>query len=415
MKNKNEHLIEEYYLRELNPAERASLHELLAGNKALRRRFVETGRDEWLMHDAYHAHAAEIVRFKPRHRKQHRMQAIAAGTTLLLSLGIFFLARNAGFKQLVVTEPKPAAIARVSDIYILEGEAVSVANHGNVRKLKPEDELRDGDQVVVPAGCRLTYRYFNEETRVVISSGSLFKVAQLDHAKHIILRQGKLKASVAQQPAGKPMRIVTRDAEAVVLGTVFEIAADGITRLSVDQGKVRFKPLTGTNSIVVTTGFTAEANSEKINSLPFKTLKFHPTEDRTLNDPGFPDFITVDAERDYFGFLKFDLGQLGGRIEEALLTLRVMDYQKDYGGSGEVRLFRVHPRNPLLGSRVQVAHYSGKVAGGMNLEFKIDPSKLSDGVNALMISLDEGGNDFWFSSSSGAVSPCLELKVIQDQ
>jgi hypothetical protein len=60
---------------------------------------------------------------------------------------------------------------------------------------------------------------------------------------------------------------------------------------------------------------------------------------------------------------------------------------------------------------MQISQYVGKVGAGMDLEFDINPAKLTEGINTLMIAQDEGGNDFWFSSSKGAVAPQLLLKL----
>lgn len=407
-------LVSDYFLRDLSKGELNRLQEAVQSDEEIMQAFADASRDEWLMHHVHHMNAGRIVHFEPRKKGLRRMRAMAAGVALLISLGVLYLARNASFTRQVASKPTASVLARVSECYILEGELISVVNNGRLRKISDRSNLYNGDRVVVPAGCRLSFQYLEEETTVQLGNGSHFEINESDRGKHIRLNKGRLQADVARQPEGQPMRIATPNAEAVVIGTSFEILTDGITRLSVTSGQVLFNAANAEQGVMVKSGFLAES-ADFMETKAFRIARFQPVEDRTLNFYKAPEFIAVDPVRNYFGFMKFDLKKINGRIIEAKLRLRVMNMQKDFGGSGKVRLFRVHPDKAGEGKRIQVAQYNGKVGGGMDLEFDIEPSKLSNGVNALLIALDENGNDFWFSSSRGEVAPQLVLKVVEEE
>jgi hypothetical protein len=56
----------------------------------------------------------------------------------------------------------------------------------------------------------------------------------------IRLREGDLSLDVSPQPEGKPMRVITPSAEAVVLGTQFNVSASPLsTSLTVNEGNVQ--------------------------------------------------------------------------------------------------------------------------------------------------------------------------------
>ena len=54
-----------------------------------------------------------------------------------------------------------------------------------------------------------------------------------------------------------------------------------------------------------------------------------------------------------------------------------------------------------------MVQYKGNLAAWMDLTLIIEADKLKPGLNSLLIMLDEGGNDFWFSSSQGPRCPEL--------
>lgn len=401
-------LAADYYVRELAADELAELQQGLKNDPALRDVFVNAGSEEWLMHRMHHTAVSKAIPFRPKWSR--RIQRMAAGVAVLLTLGSLFVT------QKVLRQPAGARVATVTDCFILPSDAITVVNDGKTRTVKQASALHSGDRVMLPPGSRLSFRYLEEDTTVKMGSGALFALSDLDGAKQIHLTLGQMSAEVAKQAPGKPMRIMTDDAEAVVLGTSFELKASDNTRLAVNTGCVRFNSPDANQSIEVPSGYLADSDeNDAWKRLPFVVETLSPSDDRTIGTEKEKWFISVDHARNYSGYLKFDLGAMNAPLLEAKLRLRVMHKGSDTGGSGTVRLYSlpagVSPDDPAANSRTQIAQYVGKVGAGMDLEFDINPAKLSEGINALMITQDKGGNDFWFSSSQGDVAPQLLLKT----
>ncbi|VGO17555.1 hypothetical protein PDESU_06152 [Pontiella desulfatans] len=406
-------LIAEYYLRDLSAPELERLQGLLEQDADVRSQFVEAGRDEWLLHHVHHMEAGKIINLNTRKSRTRRIRAIAAAAAIVATLGTVFYAQKATISEMIASKPSAPAIAKVSDLFVLDGQAISVVNDGHVRKLNSASKIRNGDRLVIPPGCQLAFQYLEEETEVQLKGGSLVHVTDRNGAKMIHLDKGRLFAEVAKQSPGQPMRVSTRDAEVVVLGTAFEVYADAITRLAVTHGKVRFNSLVSDQSVVVGPGSFADSSDGSIEASPFRISHLLPKEDLSLNQEKDKSVIAVDPQRKYEGFVTFDLGQVTGPILEARLRLRVVGWKSDYGGDGDVRLFRVDPGLKGLGERVEVAHFNGRVGKGKDLELDLETRLLDPGLNAFVLALDRGGNDFWFSSSQGVAPPMLELKVAE--
>ncbi len=405
----------EYFLHDLDQEDLKKLEAAVLADDGAKAIFSDAARDEWLIHNVHHYADDRIIHFAPRRKRRHKIQAIAASAAILVSLGTLVLSRTLSFSPFADKNDEvqlTQAVAEVADLFVLEGDAVSVVNSGRVEKLSGSSVIRTGDRIVVPPGARLIYRYLGEDTLIEIEGNSLVEVSNHEGAKRIHMSHGELHADVAKQTEGKPMRVSTRHAEAVVLGTSFSIIARDVTRLSVTHGRVRFTPLDSDESVEVGAGRYAETGEDELSvATEFVQRVFLPVFEKTLNLTQQDRYIAVDPERNYKGLIKFDLEEIQGEIIEARLRLHVVNYRKDYGGSGDVRLFRLSDPDQPNGHRSQISAYRGRVGGGMDLEFEVDPSALADGINSLLIVMDKGGNDFWFSSSKGVASPRLELKV----
>lgn len=408
-------LVEDYFVRELKPAELERLQRFLHNDAEARQLFADAGRDEWLLHHVHHMEAGKIVYLNRHKNRFRRIRAIAAAAAVIATVGTLFYAQKATISEMISSKPSAPAIAKVSEVFVLDGQAISVVNDGHVRKLNSASKIRSGDRLVIPPGCQLFFQYLGEETEIQLNGGSLVHVTERNGAKAIHLDKGRLFAEVAKQPQGLPMRVTTRDAEVVVLGTAFEVYADAVTRLSVTHGKVRFNSLNSDRSVEVGSGSFADSSDDALEASPYRIAYLRPMEDVSLNQSRDNMVIAVDPRRNYEGFLKFDLGAVKGEILEARLRLRVVEWGTDHGGDGDVRLFRVPPGMSGLGKRVEVAQFSGRVGRGKDLELDISTDLLNAGINAFVVALDKGGNDFWFSSSRGEQSPILELKVVGEK
>ncbi|MDF7800479.1 FecR family protein [Pontiellaceae bacterium B1224] len=407
-------LISEYYLRELSPVELNELQELLRSDPDARLQFVAHGRDEWLLHHIHHLQTQKIISFNPRKTRKRKIQAIAAAVAIVATLGTVLFSKSATISEMIASKPSATALARVSDYFVYEGQAISVVNDGHVRKLNAASKIRVGDRLVIPPGCQLSFQYLEENTEISLAGGSRVYITDNDGAKWIRLEQGRLMADVDKQAEEKPMRLVTRDAEVIVLGTTFELLAEKITRLSVSSGAVRFNSKNSEQSVVVNSGCLVDSSDGPLASVPYRMVHLVSTATKSLNAPVEPQMIAVDPVRNYNGLLSFDLKDVQGKILEAKLRMRVLGRELDIGGAGDLRLYRVQPGKNGNGQRVEVSIFSGGAGRNKDLVMDLDPSLLECGENEFLLTLDKGRNDFWICSAKGPVPPMLELKVVEE-
>ncbi len=81
---------------------------------------------------------------------------------------------------------------------------------------------------------------YGDGTDVLLGPGTSVREETGPEGKRLQLLQGEIRAKVAKQPAGQPLRIVSGEATAVVLGTVLRVArSDADVRLEVHEGRVR--------------------------------------------------------------------------------------------------------------------------------------------------------------------------------
>ena len=136
---------------------------------------------------------------------------------------------------------QPPVIATVT---ALDGDVQWTGDGGRVqRELSAGSKLYGGllETLAHDAWIEIT---FNDGTEVTIAGHSLVVISEYEQQKTVYLREGNLSADVAKQPIGKPMRMLTRTADAEVLGTQFNLAAENdATRLVVNEGLVRVKRL----------------------------------------------------------------------------------------------------------------------------------------------------------------------------
>ncbi len=408
-----ESLLNAYFIRDLSHDELDMLNAALAADAGLRQKYAQLMRDELLLHKVHETKRAAIraVSFQKNSRSRRRVLALAASLAVLLSIGGVLFLRSRDGAGNAVAEP----VAQVSDYFVIQGDAITAEKGGEKRALQLGAPLYMGDEVSLPKGSRLSFRYLADATTLQIRSDSRFKLLDTDGAKHIQLYQGSLMAAVDKQDPDKPMRVLTDESEIVVLGTEFVFMNDSIERLSVRSGCVQMNERNGAVDQTVFAGYYAERLDQNIlPPRPFEEKMLHAQASRTLNaqalkNPATEKYIVIDPKRNLRGFVSFDLGGFSDEIIEATLRVRVIEFYNDTWGEGTLRVYQAGAElDPLPGS--PMGSYAGKVGAGMNLEFKLDPKKLTQEINNLIIQLDRGGNDFWFSSNTGPFPPELELK-----
>ncbi len=412
-------LAADYFLRELSDDELETLQEALRADPELGEFFIKAARDEWLMSDYQEYRRAKMILFPKRKRQQTRIRQIAAAIAVLLSLATIFIAQRTAIPQVSMEEAmrETSVVASVKEISARPGTAVSAVNKGYVRELKFGDMLYDGDYIVVPSGGKVDIAYSGEETLVKLTDNSIATLLDEQGAKLIRLNQGHLLADVQRQPDGKPMRIKTPDAQAVVLGTTFEVVVEGITKLMVSSGRVQFTPHYTGKPVDVGAGEQADTSGRLGQDFETEKRYLHPVEEATIGMKYRNINLSVDSKRNHSALLKFDLGEPAGRTTGAELRLRVVNRVGDRGGEGTIRLFSVpsdmRPESAENVKRIPLAVYHDRVNGGEDLVFTINPSDLKEGINAFVIAMDKQRDDFWISSSEGEMTPMLILKTIK--
>src|SRR5581483_5775110 len=98
---------------------------------------------------------------------------------------------------------------------------ISDNNSGGIA-LTPGAKIHSGDRIQTnDGGVSLDY---SDGTHVEVEADSIVFLSDVSGAKRVRLEQGELSASIAKQPAGKPMLFSTSQATAVVLGTKLSLA-----------------------------------------------------------------------------------------------------------------------------------------------------------------------------------------------
>ena len=179
---------------------------------------------------------------------------LAASMALIVVLGI----SNGWFSSSTPTpEISAPEIAVVTAGAV--GARVSRAN-GQIRSIEIGMKLHDGERIQAASDEGVTIEY-PDGTRVEFEADSIVHLREEGGAKRVSLEQGELIASIAKQPAGKPMLFITPSATAVVLGTRLSIALAGNSaRLDVTEGTVRFET-DPAHGVEVKQGFSALARA----------------------------------------------------------------------------------------------------------------------------------------------------------
>jgi hypothetical protein len=123
--------------------------------------------------------------------------------------------------------------------------------------------LHPGDALIAGARASATIAFVGEATRFEVEPFTELKVDRGPQGTTIDLRRGEIEATVAPQPAGKPMVLSTAHAKAEVLGTRLRLSTvAGATRLEVLEGRVRFSSVVDGKALELTARHFTVADSE---------------------------------------------------------------------------------------------------------------------------------------------------------
>jgi hypothetical protein len=134
--------------------------------------------------------------------------------------------------------PPPAPLPAPTRVAVAELRGDVVTTEGAVER-KAEVLLAGQGLRVVSGPGRLV---FPDGTRLDLGPGTVLGPVEASPGKSVPLEQGDLLATVARQPAGAPMRILTAHAEVGVVGTILRVLAEPArTHVLVSDGQVRVK------------------------------------------------------------------------------------------------------------------------------------------------------------------------------
>jgi len=131
--------------------------------------------------------------------------------------------------------PKETAIA-VATVESIRGEVFALVG-GERKPVAAGQALASGQGLGTGAGNAAAALVYPDGTRLELRSGTLLSDLS---AKKLVLERGSLLADVARQPAGQPMVMATKHAEATILGTKLTLSCAETTKLELKEGKVRF-------------------------------------------------------------------------------------------------------------------------------------------------------------------------------
>ncbi|HZE98508.1 MAG TPA: FecR domain-containing protein [Planctomycetota bacterium] len=189
-------------------------------------------------------------------------------------------------------EPAPAApqpapippretLAAIAKLTQVEGQ-VTVTGPG-VRTLGESGlDLLPGRGLEVGTGHAVLK--FPDGTLLEAGAGTkLTEIADDADGKRLLMEVGTLTATVAKQPAGKPLLVLTPHVEARVLGTTLRLVVDKATRLEVTEGRVRLTRMADKKAVDVAAGhFTVSSGDLVPRSIEAFTLKDIPAQGLAL-------------------------------------------------------------------------------------------------------------------------------------
>ncbi len=158
-------------------------------------------------------------------------------------------------------DPSPRTIARIT---ALNGSVQWTTDGGHVRTdLEIGTPIHGGVLETLNHDSWLECEFL-DGTKISLSGHSLATVSEHERQKVLHLREGHMFADVKPQPEGEPMRVITRTAEAEVLGTKFQVACkQQSTSLRVKEGLVQVRRLADGSTSKVPAGHVIVAALEQ--------------------------------------------------------------------------------------------------------------------------------------------------------
>ncbi len=208
---------------------------------------------------------------------------------------------------------------------------------------------------LLPAGMQLSVRTgdvalrWSDSTDMQLTTGSTITIEDPAQGKHLLFQRGSVEATVAKQPAGRPLIIRTPLALVQVVGTQFILTSEADqTHLHVIHGQVKIAAVSGGEALLVSPERDAEVSltgparwSDPIttsNIAPTTTLRRVAADADGSAQKFEPDridgqSIILDVKRDAPSnheltrevFLRFPVAALRGQAQHTWLLLHVTE------------------------------------------------------------------------------------------
>jgi WD40 repeat protein len=238
-------LFDAYLDRRLSEADRTALNACLADSPAACRLFWEHVHQHAqlveLLAEAHGRQLAEqeqLLALCPRPKGRRMIAWLACAAAVLVAVALGWLFRPGG----PAGEEGPGDSPGVARLDELRGEVHVLAETGLVparagQEVGPNDEVHTGEDsfavVTYPDSSRLE---LNSDTAVRLLARAANQATKA--GKRVFLVKGSVNATVAPQPAGRPLLLRTDQADLLVPGTRFSSAnLLGETRIEVEEGK----------------------------------------------------------------------------------------------------------------------------------------------------------------------------------
>jgi ferric-dicitrate binding protein FerR (iron transport regulator) len=187
----------------------------------------------------------------------YRMPAvvgIAAGVLIAVALGIFWWQRGQPEQHL----PALAALEQSS------GNVQITSAAGEVRVIGSGMEIQSGDTIRTHGALSSAVLGFDDGTRLSLAGGTALTFSEGEQ-KSVVVHGGTLFASVARQPTGKSLLVLTPQDKVEVLGTKFSLKATANeTEVAVSEGRIRLTRLSDGKAVEAAAGQRAVSNPQGI-------------------------------------------------------------------------------------------------------------------------------------------------------
>lgn len=245
----NEELFESYFRGTLSAAERDRFKNLLEYNAGVRAEFVRYSLERaMLVRSAGRLAGLRGVEFARTPEQAPELSVAAWGfrRVVALAASLLFLA-GMGTALYYLRYPTLARLTAVSgEVVITYGDKVKQAklNHRLISGMEIETRGR-GSQAVIE---------LRDQSMIRLPGEGRLMIARRDGRQELRLFCGSFEANFQKQPAGKPLMIVTPQAQSEIVGTSIKIETTPVsTRLEVVEGHVRLKRLADGKSAEVRT------------------------------------------------------------------------------------------------------------------------------------------------------------------